>query len=77
MLTYVAEGEAVHTTSLCMYDGDEDGEEESAAPAAGNAAAPAAAAPAAPAESGSNVQKLVASHAKSTRRSPQHKVYAG
>ncbi len=52
MLTYVAEGEAVHTTSLCMSDGDEDGEEESAAPAAGNAAAPAAAAPAAPAESG-------------------------
>ncbi len=34
--------------------GDEDGEEESAAPAAGNAAAPAAAAPAAAAESGSD-----------------------
>ena len=33
---------------------DEDGEEESAAPAAGNAAAPAAAAPDAPAESGSD-----------------------
>jgi len=33
---------------------DEDGEEESAAPAAGNAAAPAAAAPAAAAESGSD-----------------------
>ena len=50
----VSGGEAVHTTSFGMSDGDEDGEDESAAPAAGNAAAPAAAAPAAPAESGSD-----------------------
>ena len=51
----VSGGEAVHTTSFGMSDGDEDGEEESAAPAAGNAAAPApAAAPAAAAESGSD-----------------------
>ena len=48
----VSGGEAVHTTSFGMSDGDEDGEEESAAPAAGNAAAPAAAAAAAAAESG-------------------------
>ncbi len=52
-------GDAVHSTSYGMSDGDEEGEEESAAPAAGNAtapaaAAPAAAAPAAAAESGGN-----------------------
>jgi hypothetical protein len=46
-------GDALGVTRYAMTD-DEDGEEESAAPAAGNAAAPAAAAPAAPAESGSD-----------------------
>ena len=48
-----AEGNAMACTSY-QLSGSEDGEEESAAPAAGNAAAPAAAAPAAPAESGSD-----------------------
>jgi len=46
-------GDALGVTRYAMTD-DEDGEEESAAPAAGNAAAPAAAAPAAAAESGSD-----------------------
>jgi hypothetical protein len=49
----VDEGDAMGRTSY-QLSGSEDGEEESAAPAAGNAAAPAAAAPAAPAESGSD-----------------------
>ncbi len=49
----VAKGDAFGLTRYAMSDG-EDGEEESAAPAAGNAAAPAAAAPAAAAESGSD-----------------------
>ena len=49
----VADGDALGVTRYAMSD-DEDGEEESAAPAAGNAAAPAAAAPAAAAESGSD-----------------------
>ena len=50
----VAGGHAVNSKPYNMSEGDEDGEEESAAPAAGNAAAPAAAAPAAAAESGSD-----------------------
>ncbi len=45
-------GNAVNTTSYCMSDGDKEGEEESAAPAAGNAVAPVAPAPAAAAERG-------------------------
>ena len=49
----VDEGHAMGSTSY-QLSGSEDGEEESAAPAAGNAAATAAAAPAAPAESGSD-----------------------
>ncbi len=48
-----AQGYALGLTRYAMSE-DEDGEEESAAPAAGNAAAPAAAAPAAAAESGSD-----------------------
>jgi hypothetical protein len=46
-------GDALGVAHYAMTD-DEDGEEESDAPAAGNAAAPAAAAPAAAAESGSD-----------------------
>ena len=49
----VAQGDA-SLRKRYELSGDEDGEEESAAPAAGNAAAPAAAAPAAAAESGSD-----------------------
>ena len=49
----VAQGDA-SLPKRYELSGDEDGEEESAAPAAGNAAAPAAAAPAAAAESGSD-----------------------
>ena len=54
ILTLCCMGDAVHSKHYDMSEGDEDGEEESAAPAAGNAAAPAAAAPAAAAESGSD-----------------------
>ena len=50
----VDEGDAMGRTTSYQLSGSEDREEESAAPAAGNADAPAAAAPAAPAESGSD-----------------------
>ena len=59
----VPRGCALHSTSYCMSDGDEEGKEESAAPAAPaglrNAAAPAAAAPAAAAPAAADLCAVI------------------